>query len=811
MTLFFRFFRPRSWRSLQVWTPLIAVGIISCVGLSLAMGFRSGVLAQHDTAVLRDGPGTFSPKTRTAGDSPLRFKRPVATGYGLLTITVYWGEEGQRLDLPGIPQIEASGTALASPAVLAQLKDDWTGELEALLGDRTVKALPKEVVAYPRELAIVEFTNTVSPEVASKSSFQPIRTGKGWPGDTSFVIMGLLILVLPSIALARAGAAVHLNARSRRYGLLRILGTPPRQLAAVIASDMAIPILVGALIGSVIYVAVMSSLDSFTLASNSYWASDLLLPIGLALALPVVVVLVGLVSAVRMVLRAGRDPVGTLRRERKGPSYLAYLSAAGIVVGPAAMFAAAEADFTLAAWLIAAGMLLSVVGLEGVSRIAVAVAGRLLVDWTRAQVAGSRMHQGGAEAVLGVSATAVAVLLIVFSFYANIDNRPPPTGDFDVMVEFIDVAPRGELVQATAEFIDATPREKLVQAVAEFIDVTPREELVQAVAEFIDVTPREELVHAMDEFIEVTSREELVHAVASYNGVTRVVQVERTSAFIDEYEGGLYTMTCDGARGSVKLEGPCAVGNIYPVRRLADADAVSVRPSRPGPSTGASDPDPGTILSGTYPVGGRVIASWLPPSSNIQTVLITDEPTIGNRTFLLITTDGEPASLRGVIEGLQARPEESWVTTKAAIDAGVEIGGADNELVFFPYLFVMATTAAGMAAVALLYAILLLFRQRQAEFRTLRSFGATRILLAVDLALLFAVPLILAFGLAVASGMVLAASYNAAFGVPAPPVNPQAVSILALVLAIGLAATAIVAGKATRIPPLVGDPDAATS
>ena len=749
MTIFFRFFRPRSWRSLSVWIPLIAVGIISCVGLSLAMGFRSGVLAQHDTATLRDGSHSFSPETRQAGDPPLRSSRPVATGYGLLKVTVYWGEEGQRLDLPGIPQIEASGTALASPAVLAQLKDDWTGELEALLGDRTVKALPKETVAYPRELAIVEFTDTVSPEVVSKSSFQPIRAGKGWPGDTSFVIMGLLILVLPSIALARAGAAVHLNTRSRRYGLLRILGAPPRQLAAVIASDMAIPMLVGALIGSVVYAAVMSSLDSFTLAGNSYWASDLLLPIGLALALPLVVVLVGLVSTVRMVLRAGRDPVGTLRRERKGPSYLAYLSAAGIVVGPAAMFAAAEADFTLAAWLIVAGMLLSVVGLEGASRIAVAVTGRLLADWTRAQVAGSRMYQGGAEAVLGVSATAVAVLLIVFSFYANIDNRPPPTGDFDVMAEFIDV----------------------------------------------------------------TSREELVHAVASYNGVTRVVQVERTSVFIDEYGGGLYTMTCDGARGSVKLEGSCAVGNIYPVRRLADADAVSVRPSHPGPSMGApdSDPDPGTILSGTYPVGGRVTASWLPATSNIQAVLITDEPTIGNRTFLLITTDGEPASLRRVFEGLQARPEESWVTTKAAIDAGVEIAGPSNEMVFFPYLFVMATTAAGMAAVALLYAILLLFRQRQAEFRMLRSQGATRMLLAVDLALLFAVPLVLAFGLAVASGMVLAASYNAAFGVPAPPVNPQAVSILALVLAIGIAATAIVAGKATRIPPLVGDPDAATS
>ncbi len=744
MMLFFRFISPRSWRSLSVWIPLIAVGLITCVGLSLAMGFRSGLLAQHETATLRDGPKSFSPETRVPGEPPLRSFTPVATGYGPLAVTVYWGEEGQQLDLPGIPAVGASGTALASPAVLAQLEDDWTGELRGWLGDRPVRELPEAAVAHPRELAIVEFTDTVSPEIALKSSFQPVRAGKGWTDDSSYmVIMGLLVLVLPSIALARAGAAVHLNTRSRRYGLLRVLGAPPRRLAVVIAADMAVPMLIGALLGSVVYAAFMSSLWTFTIAGNSYWASDLVLPIALAIALPLVVVLVGLVSAVRMVFRAGRDPVGTLRRERKPPSYLAYASAVGIVAGPAAMFAAAETDFTLSPWLITAGMLLSVVGLEGLSRVAVAAAGRLFADWTRAQVAGSRMYHGGAEAVLGVSATAVAVLLIVFTVYANFANRPPATGDFHVLAEFVD---------------PQLP-------------------------------------------------EPMLRAVSRYEGVTRVVPVGRTrGASIGEYEGGVYTMTCEDVPGSANLDGPCAVGNIYPVRRLADADAVTVRVRPPGP---LADPEH-TRLSGTYPVGGRVTASWLGASSNIATLLIVEERPSPFH-ILLITTDGEPGSLRRVFEGLRELPEESRVTTRAALVAGFEVGIPNERLVLFPYLFVMAVTAAGMAAVALLYAVMLLFRQRQAEFRALRSFGATRMLLAVDLALLFAVPLILAFGLAVASGIILAASYNAAFGVPAPPGNPQAIAVLALVLAIGIVATALVAGRATRIPPLVSDPDAATS
>ena len=267
----------------------------------------------------------------------------------------------------------------------------------------------------------------------------------------------------------------------------------------------------------------------------------------------------------------------------------------------------------------------------------------------------------------------------------------------------------------------------------------------------------------------------------------------------------VYMMTCDDVRGSVELDASCVVGNVYLAAGLArrtDVDRVTLSYGEVYP--GAPEKDPS--IPGTYTVGGQVTAPWFTREAD-DVVLIVEEQPVTNYTILLVTTDGEPGSLRRVIEGFRDRPEESHLTTLAALTSGV----TDDQLVIFPYVFVMAMTAAGMAAVALLYAIMLLFRQRQAEFRALRSFGATRMLLAVDLALLFAVPLILAFGLAVASGIILAASYNAAFGVPASPGNPQAIAALAFVLAIGVAATALVAGRATRIPPLVSDPDATTS
>ena len=132
-------------------------------------------------------------------------------------------------------------------------------------------------------------------------------------------------------------------------------------------------------------------------------------------------------------------------------------------------------------------------------------------------------------------------------------------------------------------------------------------------------------------------------------------------------------------------------------------------------------------------------------------------------------------------------------------------------LVLLPYLFVMASTAAAMAAAVLLYAVLLLFRQRQAEFRMLPLRARLACCWPVDLSVLFAAPLTLAFGVAVAAGAALAASYNTANGVPVPHVNPQAIAVLALVLATGLAATALVAGRAFRVPPFITDPDATTN
>ncbi len=733
MRLFLRFVWPRSPRSLAVWTPLILVGLISCVGLSLALGFRSGMLAQQVAAMERDGPPGLPPRTAQV-ESPLRASDTIYTTYGPMVVTTIAAEEGLPLGLPGIDRVGADRSVLASPAVLAQLKDDWTGEIEAWLGGREAGLLPDDALVHPRELVIVEFIAAV-PE-SLESNFYPIVPDRvKWPVDTSIVILGLGILVLPSVALARAGATVHVAVRSRRYGLLRVLGAPPRQMAVMIAADMAVPLLVGAFLGSLAYAAFMSSWGSFTVARTSYWAGDLLLPVAYAAGLPLIVVLVGLMSTARMAYRTGREPLGVLRRSRGPASYLSYLSAAGVLLGPASIVAASEMsdNFTLSVWLVIAGLLLGVVGLEGLSRIAVSLTGSLLADRTRAQIAGSRMARS-ADALLGVSSTAVAVLLVVFVAYASFWDDYSAVGAFDVVAT-----------------LDGQMMEDLP--------------LDRTVAE-----------------------------VAAYHGVTRVVPVGSHPTA----DRSIYTLTCDDAPGSVELDAPCVPGSVYLSEPTGETDVLVRSASYPG-----AEESP---IEGVYPVAGYVTASWLRDYS----LLIVERQPPTEFGLLLVTTDGAKDSLKTAIQGLRSHSEVMSVATQEAITSGMtDIGLVEDTTIATPYLLVMATTVAAMGAVSLLYAVLLLFRQRHAEFRMLRCLGATRRLLAADLAVLFAAPLVIAFGLAVASGLTLAKTYNAAFGLSTPFGASQVAPVLISMLVVGMIATVLVAVWSTRVSPLVTDPDAA--
>ena len=151
----------------------------------------------------------------------------------------------------------------------------------------------------------------------------------------------------------------------------------------------------------------------------------------------------------------------------------------------------------------------------------------------------------------------------------------------------------------------------------------------------------------------------IVRAMSDIDGVTRVVAAGRIIVGSDQELGQVYAMTCDDARGSVKLDAPCTTGSIYLGQGLPGVDTVTLAtPDDRGPPgsviTSSSTEYPDESIPGTYPVGGRVDASWITHTRN-DAVLMVDQPPIPHHTLLLVTTDGSPGSLRRAIEGMRNR------------------------------------------------------------------------------------------------------------------------------------------------------------
>ena len=256
--------------------------------------------------------------------------------------------------------------------------------------------------------------------------------------------------------------------------------------------------------------------------------------------LPLVTLVVGLSSVARIVYRASRDPLGTLRRARGRASYLTYLSAACLPAAAIALYVGAKADYSMSVWLIAGGLLLSIVGLEGLSRLAVTISGRAIIDQTRAQIAGSRMSRSGADALLGVSGTAVAVLLVVFVTYSSFDRSPPIVGSFDI-VATIEDASRGSIIGGIIAASDRSESPESMQS---------------KIAAALEERARSE---------EGDWHESIMRRVAEYDGVTRV-------AYAGRFARSVYTMTCDDVPGAVELDAPCVSGSIYVQRPTEETD-----------------------------------------------------------------------------------------------------------------------------------------------------------------------------------------------------------------------------------------------
>lgn len=707
---------------------------IVAFALALAFGFRGGMDARDDRAIVRDGSRGAEPSRNLAQDRAVRATRTEKTAYGPVVVTELSGSTSEQPTVRGLNRYLPVGSVLVSTAMRDQMNDDWSGELEALVAVDEPLLIPEAALSFPDELVIIKFVERPTGDDASRFSVVG-QSGRSETTDPSVVIVGLMVLILPAMALALAAVRLHVSTRRARYALLRVLGLTPARTTRLILAEIAISAVVGSAAGVVGHRVAFTLLDRFQFGGNSYWASDLVVSVTGSLVIVACVTAMFVLAAARTARRTSRNALSELRiRRTRTRRWIAV----GAVLGPVVLL-------TMPRWLpepsaervslvIALSVVLTVVGLIGMARLAVSMIGRVMLARTSNPISGSRMLHAAADTLAGAAAAAVAVLLVTFTLVASINRAQTVTSRFDVFIELPGVSNPSAVVERVRSTID----------------------------------------------------------------VNAVSVAGRSSVDMDGDETSLYIVTCADLVQVAEIDGPCKPNELYgPAQLVVNGTASTLVDTHPN-NNGE--------INGTYTIAGAVKASWLVAD---EFVLTLDRRPKMPHAVLFVFTGGSPSAMRVLYDitrdGSMTRDGNvvPSVMTAAALGSPTDF----DTVVVEPYLVLMSSAAALVAAAAIAFAVVGLHRQRGDEFRMVRCLGSTPWMLARDLTLMYLIPFVVGIMVALGLGVSLALAYNSAFDVSHRDLG--ALLPILVVVAIGAVITGIwVVLRGLATPPTLFDPDA---
>ncbi|MGH3258577.1 MAG: ATP-binding cassette domain-containing protein [Streptosporangiaceae bacterium] len=199
----------------------------------------------------------------------------------------YQGQTIERLDVaalgpdapvpPGLSRLPGPGQYLASPALAQlirtvprdQLGDRFPGTLAGTIGNAALTG-PEELVVYvgydPATLAKVPGTQWVT----------AIGTSPGPEVFTAFFRyafgVGVLAVLFPVLILISTATRLAAARREERFAALRLIGATPRDVSVLASVDSVASALLGAIIGTGVFLAVQPALADATLTGTRYFA-----------------------------------------------------------------------------------------------------------------------------------------------------------------------------------------------------------------------------------------------------------------------------------------------------------------------------------------------------------------------------------------------------------------------------------------------------------------------------------------------------------------------------------------------------------
>jgi FtsX-like permease family protein len=250
------------------------------------------------------------------------------------SVDYYRGQTIERLDVaalgpdaplpPGLSRLPGPGQYLASPALAQlirtaprdQLGDRFPGTMAGTIGDAALTG-PQELVVYvgyePAALAKVPGTQWVT----------AIGTSPGPEVFTAFFRyafgVGVLAVLFPVLILISTATRLAAARREERFAALRLIGATPADVSVLASVDSVASALLGAIIGTGVFLAVQPALAGATLTGTRYFAPTVTPTTWGYVAL---LVAVPLASALASLLALGRvriSPLGVSRRTTPPP------------------------------------------------------------------------------------------------------------------------------------------------------------------------------------------------------------------------------------------------------------------------------------------------------------------------------------------------------------------------------------------------------------------------------------------------------------------------------------------------------------
>jgi len=221
--------------------------------------------------------------------------------------------------LPGISKLPGPGQFYASPALARLLQTVPKDELGDRFQGTQIGTIGEPGLSFPAELAIYDgFTPSQLSKQISTVEVTHIATNVQLQGTTNiykdaFGIAALAIL-FPLLILINTASRLAASRREERYAAMRLIGATPHQIGIIASVDAVFASLFGAILGSVIFLAVRPAVADISFSGVKFFPNYVTPTIwgyiGMIVGVPIIASIASLISLRRVQI----SPLGVSRK-----------------------------------------------------------------------------------------------------------------------------------------------------------------------------------------------------------------------------------------------------------------------------------------------------------------------------------------------------------------------------------------------------------------------------------------------------------------------------------------------------------------